>query len=129
MTLPTSPPACVLVVEDEAGLAETIAINLQAAGLRVECIGDGLAALHRLEEPPPNAVILDLGLPEISGHRVMRVLRRTDGWEDTPVVILTALNFEEAQDVIRAGVDEFISKPFEMADMVHRVLTLLQRSP
>jgi DNA-binding response OmpR family regulator len=117
----------VLLVEDEAGLAETIALNLEAVGLQVECIGDGLSALGRLESAPPDAVILDLGLPQVSGQRVMRVLRRTAGWEATPVIVLTALNFEEAQDVIRAGVDEFIPKPFEMADMVNRVLTLIER--
>ncbi len=117
----------VLLVEDEAGLAETIALNLEAAGVRVECIGDGMAALGRLDEPAPDAVILDLGLPQISGQRVMRVLRRTAGWERTPVVLLTALNFEEAQDVIRVGVDEYIAKPFDMSDLVQRVLALVER--
>ncbi len=76
----TAPSArSVLLVEDEAGLAETIALNLEAVGLQVECIGDGLGALGRLESAPPDAVILDLGLPRISGQRVMRVLRRTAG--------------------------------------------------
>jgi DNA-binding response OmpR family regulator len=124
----TAPSArSVLLVEDEAGLAETIALNLEAVGLQVECIGDRLGALGRLESAPPDAVILDLSLPRISGQQVMRVLRRTAGWEATPVIVLTALNFEEAQDVIRAGVDEFIPKPFEMTDMVDRVLTLIER--
>lgn len=117
----------VLLVEDEAGLAETITLNLEAVGMQVECIADGMAALSRLDEPPPDAVILDLGLPRISGHRVMEVLRNTAGWESTPVVLLTALNFEEAQDVIRAGVDEYIAKPFDMGDMVQRVLALVER--
>jgi DNA-binding response OmpR family regulator len=126
MTAPSAARS-VLLVEDEAGLAETIALNLEAVGLQVECIGDDLSALGRLEATPPDAVILDLGLPRVSGQRVMRVLRRTAGWEATPVVVLTALNFEEAQDVIRTGVDEFIPKPFEMTDMVDRVLTLIER--
>lgn len=117
----------VLLVEDEVGLSEIIALNLEAEGLQVECIGDGMAALGRLDEPPPDAVILDLGLPKISGQRVMRVLRRTAGWETTPVVLLTALNFEEAHDVIRVGVDEYIPKPFEMSDLVQRVLALVKR--
>lgn len=127
MNAPPPAGASVLLVEDEAGLSETITLNLEAAGLRVECIADGMAALSRLDEPPPDAVILDLGLPQISGQRVMGVLRRTAGWENTPVVLLTALNFEEAQDVIRAGVDEYIAKPFDMADMVQRVLALVAR--
>ncbi len=93
MTAPSAARS-VLLVEDEAGLAETIALNLEAVDLQVECIGDGLSTLDRLEA--------------------------------TPVVVLTALNPEVAQDVIRAGVDEFVPKPFEMTDMVDRVLTLIE---
>ena len=94
MTAPSTAHS-VLLVEDEAGLAETIALNLEAVGLQVECIGDGLSTLGRLEAPP--------------------------------VVVLTALNLEEAQDVIHAGIDEFVPKPYEMTDMVDRVLTLIER--
>ena len=117
----------VLVIEDESGIAETIALHLQAEGLKVEIVVDGLAALVRLDSPPPDLVLLDLGLPEVSGFRVMNVLRRTPGWERTPVVVATAYNFEEAQEIIRDGIDEFMTKPFDMRDLVERVGAVIRR--
>ena len=117
----------VLVIEDEPGIAETIALHLQAEGLKVEIVVDGLAALVRLDSPPPDLVLLDLGLPEVSGFRVMNVLRRTPGWERTPVVVATAYNFEEAQEIIRDGIDEFMTKPFDMKDLVERVGAVIRR--
>ena len=116
----------VLVIEDEEGMAEVLSLNLQSAGLEVEILRDGISALTRLDNPPPDAVVLDLGLPEVSGYRVMRVLRNTAGWEDTPVVVATAYNFDEVADVIRDGVDEFLTKPFDMDDLVGRVIRVIE---
>ena len=62
-------------------MAEVLSLNLESAGLEVEVIRDGVSALVRLDRAPPDAVVLDLGLPEVSGYRVMRVLRHTPGWE------------------------------------------------
>ena len=115
----------VLLIEDEEGIAEVLSINLAAEGLEVETIRDGISALARLDENPPEIVLLDLGLPEVSGYRVMRVLRRTPGWENIPVMVVTAYNFEEAADVIRDGVDEFVTKPFEIGDLVGRVVEMI----
>jgi DNA-binding response OmpR family regulator len=106
-------------------MAEVLSLNLESAGLEVEVIRDGISALARLDDSPPDAVVLDLGLPEVSGYRVMRVLRNTAGWENTPVVVATAYNFEEAADVIRDGVDEFMTKPFDMDDLVRRVISVI----
>lgn len=123
------PRNTVLLIEDEEGMAEVLSLNLKSAGLEVEVVRDGVAALARLDHTPPDVVILDLGLPEVSGYRVMRVLRHTSGWEDTPVLVATAYNFEEAADVIREGVDDFLTKPFEMDDLVRRVKALIRRRP
>lgn len=119
----------VLLIEDEEGMAEVLSLNLESAGLEVDVIKDGVSALARLDHAPPDAVILDLGLPEVSGYRVMRVLRHTPGWELTPVLVATAYNFEEAADVIREGVDDFLTKPFEMDDLVRRVMALIRGGP
>ena len=105
-------------------MAEVLSLNLESAGMEVEVIRDGVSALARLDHAPPDTVVLDLGLPEVSGYRVMRVLRNTPGWEDTPVLVATAYNFEEAADVIREGVDDFLTKPFELDDLVRRVMAL-----
>ena len=118
-----------LLIEDEEGMAEVLSLNLESAGLEVEVIRDGVSALARLDHDPPDAVVLDLGLPEVSGYRVMRVLRNTPGWEHTPVLVATAYNFEEAADVIREGVDDFLTKPFEMDDLVRRVTALIRGGP
>ena len=110
-------------------MAEVLSLNLKSVGLNVEVIRDGVSALARLDHAPPDAVVLDLGLPEVSGYRVMRVLRNTRGWERTPVLVATAYNFEEAADVIREGVDDFLTKPFEIDDLVRRVMALIRGGP
>lgn len=116
-----------LVIEDEEGMAEVLGIHLEAAGMAVEKVSDGVSALARLDGPAPDVVLLDLGLPRVSGYRVMNVLRHTRGWEEIPVVVVTAYNFEEAGEVIRAGIDEFLAKPFELEDLVARVANVINR--
>lgn len=113
--------ATVLIIEDEPGVAEILQVNLQAAGHAVSVVGDGQEALAALDQDPPDLVLLDLNLPRVSGFRVIEVMRRTSGWDAVPVVVVTAYNFEEAVDVVRAGVDEFLTKPFDVADVLAAV--------
>ncbi|MBM4437099.1 MAG: response regulator [Actinobacteria bacterium] len=113
--------ARILVIEDEPGVAEILQVNLVASGHAVRTVGDGQAALALLDAPPPDLLLLDLNLPCVSGFRFMDVMRRTPGWEDVPVVVVTAFNFEEAVDVVRGGVDEFVTKPFDVRDVLAAV--------
>ncbi len=118
----------IAVIEDEPGVAEILQINLEAAGHTVTTLPDGQAALAALDGDPPDLVVLDLNLPHVSGFRVIEVMRRTPGWADVPVVVVTAYNFEEAVDVVRAGIDDFLTKPFDVADVIAAVRRAIDRA-
>jgi DNA-binding response OmpR family regulator len=119
--------ARILVVEDEAHLAEGLAFNLEAEGHEVETIGDGLDAAERLaREPRPDAVILDVMLPRMSGFEIARRTRAAGNF--VPILILTAK--DEGGDIVRGieeGADDYLTKPFRLDELLVRLRALLRR--
>jgi two-component system OmpR family response regulator len=115
----------ILVVEDEEHLAIGIKFNLQAEGYRVTTVGDGGSALKLLEDKSDiDLVVLDLMLPGMSGYSVCDTLRRRDS--DIPVLILSARTL--AEDRTRgfdAGADQYLTKPFDLDELLSRVKSLL----
>jgi DNA-binding response OmpR family regulator len=122
-----TPGRPVLVVEDEPGLAEVLAVHLQASGYQPIIAHDGLEALYALDRVTPHAVLLDLHLPQVSGFRLIQLLKQRPDVPRVPVIVLTALSFQEAEDAVRAGADDFVTKPFLPAEVVTRVDRLLER--
>jgi len=122
-----APGRPVLVVEDEPGLAEVLAVHLQASGYQPIIAHDGLEALYALDRVTPHAVLLDLHLPQVSGFRLIQLLKQRPDVPRVPVIVLTALSFQEAEDAVRAGADDFVTKPFLPAEVVTRVDRLLER--
>jgi DNA-binding response OmpR family regulator len=119
----------VLVVEDEAHLAQGLRFNLQAEGHAVEVAGDGETALERLVEKRErfDAVVLDVMLPGKSGFDVAALLREKKNY--VPILMLTARGRPE--DVLQgfaAGADDYLPKPFELAILMARLESLLRRS-
>jgi DNA-binding response OmpR family regulator len=119
----------VLVVEDEAHLAQGLQFNLQAEGHAVEVAGDGETALDRLVEKKErfDAVVLDVMLPGKSGFDVAALLREKKNY--VPILMLTARGRPE--DVLQgfaAGADDYLPKPFELAILIARLESLLRRS-
>jgi DNA-binding response OmpR family regulator len=119
----------VLVVEDEAHLAEGLRFNLQAEGYGVEVIGDGESALKRLQETSGffDAVVLDVMLPGINGFEVVSTLRKEKNF--VPVLILTARGRpEDVLEGFGAGADDYLPKPFELPIFLARLQGLLRRN-
>jgi DNA-binding response OmpR family regulator len=119
----------VLIVEDEAHLAQGLQFNLQAEGHAVEVAGDGETALDRLVEKKErfDAVVLDVMLPGKSGFDVAALLREKKNY--VPILMLTARGRPE--DVLQgfaAGADDYLPKPFELAILIARLESLLRRS-
>lgn len=117
----------ILVVEDEPRLAEDIRRSLDAAGFVTEHAEDGESAWMLGDTEDYAAVILDLSLPKLDGLSVLKKWRR--GGRDTPVVILTARSsWSERVDGIDAGADDYLSKPFQMEELIARLHAVLRRS-
>jgi DNA-binding response OmpR family regulator len=120
------PPGRIMVVDDDRMLAEVVGRYLVRDGHWVECVNDGLAALRRIEEEPPDLVVLDLMLPGVSGLEVCRQLRAR--WP-IPVLMLTALG-EETDKIVgfETGADDYMTKPFSPRELALRVRSVLRRA-
>src|SRR6201998_173729 len=119
----------VLVVEDEAHLAEGLRFNLQAEGYAVEVTGDGESALKRLLESNGrfDAVVLDVMLPGIDGFEVVSALRKARNV--IPVLILTARGRpEDVLEGFASGADDYLPKPFQLPIFLARLQGLLRRN-
>jgi two-component system, OmpR family, KDP operon response regulator KdpE len=115
----------VLVVDDEAGLARSLAITLRAHGHQVDAVPDGRSAVAAASGRPPDLVVLDLGLPDMDGLDVLRGLR---GWTDAPVIVLSARQDQgDKVAALDAGADDYVTKPFGMDELLARVRAGLRR--
>ena len=119
----------ILVVEDETALAEVLRYNLESEGFQVDVVRDGRAAMEQIEDAPPDLVILDWMLPEMSGLDLCRTMRRRPELRDVPVIMLTAKG--EEYDRVRgldAGADDYVVKPFSPKELIARVRAVLRRT-
>lgn len=108
-------------------MLDIIRVNLEQAGYDVIGARDGVEGYEALESIDPDAVILDLNLPNMSGFRLARLLRRDPRWKRVPLIVATAFAFEEVEDLASEGVDGFMTKPFDPADLVSRLEYVLSR--
>ena len=116
-----------LVVEDEHSLREDIARKLRLSGYEVDACADGEAALEALAAERYDLVLLDLNLPKVDGMQVLRTLRRHD--LETCVLILSARSeIADKVEGLDAGANDYLSKPFHLAELEARVRSLTRRS-
>jgi len=116
-----------LLVEDDRALSSELAMQLGQHGFAVDTVFDGAEAAFMGENEPYDVVVLDLGLPEVSGIDVLRQWRSRG--IATPVLILTARGaWHEKVDGFRAGADDYLSKPFHTEELLARLEALVRRS-
>jgi two-component system KDP operon response regulator KdpE len=116
----------ILVVDDEPGLAHALAITLRASGWDVTTAGDGASAISAAASRSPDVILLDLGLPDMSGLDVITAVR---GWSRVPIVVLSARQHgEDKVDALDAGADDYVTKPFAMNELLARLRAALRRS-
>jgi two-component system response regulator MprA len=117
----------VLLVDDDAAVRDAIERALQLEGYAVDAIAAGLPALQRQQQDPADAVVLDLRLPDVDGLEVCRQLRA--GGDRTPILMLTARDaIEERVAGLDAGADDYVVKPFALAELLARLRALLRRT-
>ncbi|GAC1382725.1 MAG: two-component system response regulator KdpE [Ginsengibacter sp.] len=114
----------ILVIDDEAQMRKLLEITLQSNGYNFSEAATGKAGLIRAENHPPGLILLDLGLPDQSGHEVLSELRK---WFTNPVIILSVKNSEE--EIIKAldnGANDYLSKPFRTGELLARIRSALR---
>ena len=118
----------ILIIEDERSLVDVLTYNLKNEGFEVLSAADGQEGLRRVQSALPDLVILDLMLPVIEGLEVCRQLRGDPRTRDIPILMLTARS-EEVDEIVgfHMGADDYVTKPFKMKPLIHRVKALLRR--
>ncbi len=127
LTRPDGSAVKVLVVDDEASIAELLSMALRYEGWDVQTAGTGLAAVRTARQMRPDVVVLDMMLPDIDGMEVLRRLRGAG--DDVPVLFLTARDgVEDRVAGLTAGGDDYVTKPFSLEEVVARLRALIRRS-
>ena len=117
--------ARVLVVDDEPAMLRALRINLRVRKYDVTTAATGQQALTEAGRRPPDAVILDLGLPDVDGIEVIRRLR---GWSHAPVIVLSGqAGLGDKVAALDAGADDYVTKPFSMEELLARLRAVLRR--
>lgn len=116
----------ILIIEDEANIAQVLRLYLEQAGYTVLTASDGVAGLELHAREHPDLIILDLMLPALDG---MEVCRRIRSWANTPILMLTARQGEEDRIAgLDIGADDYLIKPFSPREVVSRIKAILRRS-
>lgn len=114
----------ILIVEDEKPISDLIYMNLRDVGYRCECVFDGLEAANRLEGRRYDLVLLDVMLPNIDGYELMEYIRPME----IPVIFITARSMVmDRVKGLKAGADDYLTKPFEIVELLARVEAVLRR--
>jgi len=117
----------VLLIEDDSTLAEALAQTLKGEGFAVNHLGYGKLAIEAIKTDLPDIVILDLGLPDIDGTDVLRAIRKIS--VDLPVLVLTArTSLEDKVNGLDLGADDYLAKPFEVAELMARLRVFERRA-
>ncbi|HEX5588822.1 MAG TPA: response regulator transcription factor [Candidatus Limnocylindrales bacterium] len=126
MSTGREPGPTVLIVEDDEATRTALGRDLAARGYRVEEARDGAQALERWEARRPDVVLIDLGLPDIDGTRIIQRIRRE---ATTPILVISAREAEATKvEALELGADDYVTKPFGTAELHARLRAVLRRS-
>jgi two-component system KDP operon response regulator KdpE len=119
-------PSRVLIVDDERQIVKALSASLSAAGYVVSAAGTAAEALRSAALSPPDAVVLDLRLPDLDGVEVCRRLRE---WTQVPVVVVSVVGDEETKVVaLDAGADDYVTKPYSTGELLARLRAAIRRA-
>ena len=117
----------ILIAEDQVDIRDLLVLNLRSAGYTVSAVGDGAAALAQQIASPSDLLVLDLMMPQLDGLEVCKALRARGS--ATPILMLTAKSTELDRVLgLELGADDYLTKPFSLAELLARVKALLRRA-
>lgn len=119
----------ILVIDDDIAINELIKINLELQGYEVLQAYNGTEGFALVKQEAPALVVLDVMMPEVDGYTVAQRIRQCDEVSETPIIMLTALSeLNNKVNGFNIGVDDYLTKPFEIEELIVRVRALLKRS-
>ncbi len=119
-------PKCILIVDDHLEIVRTLVMNFRARGYRTLSAGDAKSAAALVAEGNPDAMILDLGLPDMDGADLIVSIR---SWSNLPILVLSGrTELDRKLNALKSGADDYISKPFEIDEVIARVEAVLRRA-
>jgi two-component system, OmpR family, KDP operon response regulator KdpE len=122
----TKNPLSVLIIDDEAQIQRLLTVALETSGYRVTTARDGQHGIAAAAQRRHDAIILDLGLPDMNGLQVLKSVRE---WTQTPVIVLTVHDGEcEKVECLDSGADDYVTKPFNTAELLARVRATIRRA-
>src|SRR5438876_11156435 len=128
--IPTEIHNSVIVVEDEESVQKLVAAALRHAGYEVTLAANGREALERVGEALPDLIVSDVTMPEMDGLELLRHLRADPATGSVPVILLTAKdNLQDVVGGLELGADDYLVKPFRMAELLARVHSKIERPP
>lgn len=117
---------CIVIVDDHLEIVRTLVMNFRARGYRTLSAGDAATASALVAEASPDAMILDLGLPDMDGGELIGKIR---AWSNVPILVLSGrTELERKLSALKSGADDYISKPFEIDEVIARVEAVLRRA-
>ena len=119
----------ILVIDDDAAICELIKVNLELCGYNCIYSTNPVQGFALVKQEKPNLVVLDVMMGQVNGYDVAKKIRQTEGIDKTPIIMLTALSeLNNKLEGFNSGVDDYLTKPFEIEELKARVLALLNRS-
>ncbi len=117
----------ILIVDDEQDIVETLKFMLEAEGYECFCAYDGETGLSLAKEIMPDLMILDVMMPKINGYKISRLLKYDTKYKEIPIIMVTARSQEEDKLIGQeTGVNEYITKPFELDEIIEKVKVYLE---
>lgn len=122
-----SPKQKILLVDDERAITDNLAPLLERSGFAVAVVSNGKTGIEKLGEFAPDLVVLDILMPEMDGREMLRQMRQAGNW--TPVILLTQIGESlERTMALNEGADDYLNKPFDAAELIARIGSVLRRS-
>lgn len=119
----------ILVIDDDSAINELIKINLELQGYEVVQAFNGVEGFAKAKQEEPSLIVLDVMMPEVDGYTVAQRIRQCLEISETPIIMLTALSqLNDKVNGFNIGVDDYLTKPFEIDELIVRVRALLKRT-